>query len=335
MKSANLDVPTSAKGCKPESRWAVILSGGEGERLRPLVDRPKQYCTFVGTRTMLQHTLDRAASMVSAEQILTVIGSGHRKFLGETNGHTAPGSIIEQPTNLGTALGILLPTAFILEKNPNATIIVLPSDHFAYPESKFIEHMIWASQFAEQFSQNLVLIGAAADRPEVDYGWITAEDSQEFIWASNGKISLRRVSSFREKPGIDEAHALLRENGLWNTMTIAVKARTLWSLAGQCLPHLLDRLDTFRQILHAVRMGKLDPGFEKSALAFLYQNLSPADFSTDILQRIAQHILVLPMTDVTWCDWGRPRRVTESLARLREESVPRRKHEDHATTQMQ
>jgi mannose-1-phosphate guanylyltransferase len=70
------------QGCKRDDLWSIILAGGEGERLRPLMQRwlgqhkPKQYCTFVGTRSMLQHTLDRADQISDPEQKVTVI-AGH------------------------------------------------------------------------------------------------------------------------------------------------------------------------------------------------------------------------------------------------------------------
>src|SRR5512146_588053 len=92
-----------------EKRWAIVLSGGEGERLRAMTERwlgthrPKQYCTFVGSRTMLEHTLDRAEALVGADHIVTVIGRGHRCFVDEAS---MPGKVIEQPANLDTGPGI-------------------------------------------------------------------------------------------------------------------------------------------------------------------------------------------------------------------------------------
>ncbi|MCX6843861.1 MAG: NTP transferase domain-containing protein, partial [candidate division WOR-3 bacterium] len=65
------------------ARWGIVLAGGEGARMRPLIvywtggDRPKQYCTFVGSRSMFQHTVDRARSVVSEKHVVTIIGPGH------------------------------------------------------------------------------------------------------------------------------------------------------------------------------------------------------------------------------------------------------------------
>lgn len=64
--------------------WSVILAGGEGERMRSLIEqwlgshKPKQYCTFVGTRSMLQHTVDRAASLTPPIRTVAVVAREHR-----------------------------------------------------------------------------------------------------------------------------------------------------------------------------------------------------------------------------------------------------------------
>lgn len=75
----------TTKGKTDDRVWAIMLVGGDGERMKPLVarwleqPRQKQYCTFVGSRSMFQHTLDRAAEMVPPEQIVAVAAPHHRQ----------------------------------------------------------------------------------------------------------------------------------------------------------------------------------------------------------------------------------------------------------------
>src|SRR5439155_1032627 len=70
------------QGSDTERLWSIVLAGGEGERLRPFVQQwlgrhqPKQYCTFVGTRSMFQHTVDRADQLSAPDHRVTVIASG-------------------------------------------------------------------------------------------------------------------------------------------------------------------------------------------------------------------------------------------------------------------
>lgn len=302
-------------------RWAIVLAGGEGERMQPLIcdwlgeGRPKQYCTFVGSRSMFQHTIDRACSVVSRGRVVTIIGKGHRDFMTESANGQLPGLVIEQPSNIGTAPGVFLPISYVLADNPEATVILLPSDHFVYPEGRFCDHMNHAFELAERYSNQIILAAAIPDRAETDYGWIAPGKAR-----ADGGISLphgsMQVLCFQEKPGGREARALLRYGCLWNTMIIATKAKTLWALGRQCLPEMMSTFDAFLLVLRAIREARLDPKFEASALMTVYNSLASADFSKDILQHVSSQSMLLAMDGVDWCDWGRPQRVTETLARL-------------------
>ena len=86
---------------------AIVLAAGSGERLRPVTERwlgehrPKQYCTFVGTRSMLQHTLDRVKTVVPQRNIVTVIAQEHERYLAGAVPAPFPGTLVRQPSNRG------------------------------------------------------------------------------------------------------------------------------------------------------------------------------------------------------------------------------------------
>jgi len=161
----------------------------------------------------------------------------------------------------------------------------------------------------------LILVAAIPDRAETEYGWI--DPSGPYMDA--GKTlphGPTKVKHFRERPGVNEARSLLQQGSLWSTMVVAVKARTLWSLARQFLPEMTYRFDAFLAVLRAVREGRLGAQHQVAALMRLYEELAAADFSKDLLQHVPHLSMVLPMDGVDWCDWGHPQRVTETLARL-------------------
>ena len=188
LRSPNRPALVSPRTCRTgnqrQARWGIVLAGGDGARMRSLIsnwlgeDRPKQYCTFVGHRSMFEHTIDRACSVVSGEHVVTVIGRDHRKFLDESTDKKQAGLVLEQPINLGTAPGVLLAAAFVLTEAPEATVVLLPADHFVHPESRFCDHVNRAFELAEKHADMLILLAAIPDRAETEYGWIGPSEAQ-------------------------------------------------------------------------------------------------------------------------------------------------------------
>jgi mannose-1-phosphate guanylyltransferase len=294
--------------------WVVVLAGGEGNRMRPAIEtwlgchRPKQYCTFTGSRSMLQHTLDRASALAAPDRTVTVLGPGHRRFLEEAADVEQCGLVLEQPRNLGTAPGALLPLACILERDPEAIAVLMPSDHFVRPEGVFVRRVRQAVELAARETDALVLVGAVPDAPETDYGWIVPGSRRVGVG--------RAVDAFREKPPAGEAAQLLATGALWNTMVVVARAATLWSLAWQHLPALMPRFHQLRQTMHVARHGLVGREHERLALEHIYHLMPAADLSRGLLRPAAGCSLVLTLDDVEWSDWGRPERVADTLHRL-------------------
>jgi mannose-1-phosphate guanylyltransferase len=300
-------------------RWAVVLAGGEGQRMSRLTQhwlgyhRPKQYCTFVGSRSMLQHTLDRAKSMVPEERIVTVIGKGHQRFLDCRRQDTIPGRLMEQPENLDTAPGLMLPLSYVAGMDPLATVMVFPSDHFIFPEARFLSHIRHAAAVADGLSDKIILMGAQADEPESDYGWV--EPGEAVSVGQNKKLRLRSIASFCEKPTSEQANRFFLKGFLWNTMILIGKVQAFRDLTAKLLPDLSAAFEPYRKYVQAFS-GKDDSDQERTILQTIYSRLKSANLSREVLQRAADRMLVIPMPDIDWNDWGRPCRVSESLARL-------------------
>lgn len=294
--------------------WALVLSGGDGTRMRPFIqnwlgeDRPKQYCAFVGKRSMLEHTRDRATQSAAHDQVITIVGRGHDTFLAAAGAH---GHLIEQPENLGTAPGIFVPAARVIEEDPDATLLIYPSDHFVYPEQAFVQHVNAAVEYTRHIPDQIVLLGARPDTPETDYGYIdpvdmSMQDDQDFL----------RVRAFHEKPAQDHAASLVTCGALWNTMVCAVRVQTLWEMGWECVPTMMEPLERYRHALRTVREGHGDQDYETRAFDRLYRRLQTVDFCKHVLQRVPERIAVRPMHDLQWSDWGRPERVAETLKQI-------------------
>src|ERR1044072_156343 len=108
--------------------WGVILAGGEGTRLKEYVrtvfghERPKQYCTFIGTRSMLRHTLDRAQTVIPRKTRPAVITRHPLPYASEQMEDLAPENVIVQPCCRETTAGILLPLLYVTHRAPRASV---------------------------------------------------------------------------------------------------------------------------------------------------------------------------------------------------------------------
>jgi len=289
--------------------WGLVLAGGEGKRLETFVQKlrgkclPKQYMNFIGTRSMIEHTFARAERLIPRDRLLTIV-SKHHLYWSEVRRQLtqrAPGTVIIQPENKDTGVGMLLPLTFLHWRCPTAMVAVFPSDHFILEEQRFIDHVNLAAQAVRHDHKKIVLLGTEPRSPETEYGYIVPA-------ANNGHIDLcgcRRVAHFVEKPEIAEARLLLAAGALWNTMIMVSRVDHLLSEVGALYP---DTAELFRGLSRAIGTPA-----ETDKIMEIYRTLEPMNFSKDIIEKIAARrtgaIAVLPVLQLTWSDWGSPQRI--------------------------
>jgi mannose-1-phosphate guanylyltransferase len=286
--------------------WSIVLAGGEGQRTRAFIEewlgyhKPKQYCAFVGTRSLFQHTVDRADALGSPEHRVVVAAPEHRGHVLEQLAGRGEGRVILQPKNRGTAPGVFLALTYVLARDPNAAVVIYPSDHFVYPETAFLNVVGNGVRNAQRYADGPVLLGVRPSTLELEYGWIVPSGEP------NGPT--RRVEAFLEKPPRHLAEEALRKGALWNTMIVASKVNALWALGWRSVPEIMP---AFVRLWAALRAGRDD-----AVLEDIYRTLPARDFSSDVLQRASDRLRVLEMNGVCWSDWGRPERILETLRAL-------------------
>jgi len=263
-------------------------------------DRPKQYCTFTGTRSMLQHTVDRADQLAGPTQRVTVVGADQEEIAcHQLSGRG--GSLVVQPANCETAPGVFLPLTYVRAADPNATVVIYPSDHFVHPETQLAEAIRHAVRAIDLLEDRLILLGMQPDGIDLDYGYIQMD---RYV-GGYGAHSLWHVGRFIEKPERHLARTLAEGQVLWNTMIIVAKVETLWKLGTKVLPSMMRLFETLMPALGTPR--------EDRVLHGIYQTMPTRNFSRDFLEHVAHKVSTLDVKDVFWSDWGRPERITQSL----------------------
>jgi mannose-1-phosphate guanylyltransferase len=281
-----------------------VLAAGDGRRLaghtRDLRGEvaPKQYCSFGhGPRSMLQWAIDRAQRIVPNERVTTVVAREHERWWRSELRSLAPPNVFVQPRNKGTAAGVLLATIEILRRDPQASIVFLPSDHAVEDELVLQSALVTALEALEEKGNDIVLVGIGPDGPEPDLGWIIPGD---------GRGSALAVSRFVEKPDPETTAELYRNGAVWNSFLVVAKGRELLELLGHTVPSVVEPF--LRDLVLFPRRGALDD---------LYASVETSDLSRDVLSRAADRLSLVVAPPCGWTDLGTPARLRAFLEKSR------------------
>ena len=300
----------SMNGRNTSEPWSIILAGGEGQRTQSMIEqwlgyhKPKQFCTFVGTRSMLQHTWDRADRLTLPQQKITVVTRPFRQEVWSQFEERKAGQVLVQPRNCDTVAGIFLPLTYIRAQNPQATVVLHPSDHFVFPEELFIDTVRHAIGAIEFLADRVILLGVTPANLELDYGWIVGGRR---IGLSHG-TAVYAVHAFLEKPDRTHAQAAMEAGALWNTFVMAAKVETLWKAGWRCVPDLMALFERLGRHIGSSKEGRV--------LESIYHTMPRKNFSSDLLQQISDRVGVVELRNVMWSDWGQPERIVETLRSL-------------------
>ena len=207
-----------------EKNYCVIMAGGVGSRFWPLSRqaKPKQFLDILGTgRTLIQQTFDRFAAFIPVENFLIVTSVRYKDLVMEQLPQLKKDQVLLEPLRRNTAPCVAYAAYKIKSVNPEANLIVAPSDHLIIKEEEFIRQIQNGIEFVEA-NNALLTLGIKPSRPETGYGYIQVKEKVSFNQLDN----LYEVKTFTEKPNLDMAKIFL-ESGefFWNSGIF------LWSLA--------------------------------------------------------------------------------------------------------
>lgn len=286
------------------SPWALVLAAGEGRRLRSLTTSssgtavPKQFCSLYDGPSLLEQTLARAHTFSDLARICVVVAAQHRRWWQPALRALPGGNVIVQPQNRGTANGILLGLLEILRLDPEARIVLLPSDHHVRQEAILSAAMRVALPQLERQSGAVLLLGVQPEEADPELGYI--------LPGAPDAAGLLTVERFIEKPSAARARELMRTGGLWNTFIVVSRAHALLALFERSMPLILERMKAALE-RDAGAVGA-------AALTELYERLPIVDFSSDVIAGQESVLRVLPVPRCGWTDLGTPRRVAQALS---------------------
>lgn len=290
-----------------KQRWAVILAGGEGNRLKTLTraiagdDRPKQFCPIIGDRTLLEQTQRRVELLLNPAQTLTVVTRTHERFYEEYANQRSSGFLLVQPENKGTAPAILLSLLRIAQLSPKAIVGFFPSDHHFSDDARFMSEVGLAFEFVEAHASMITLLGIKPDRSELQYGWI-----QPLITSAQKREQrFFRVRRFWEKPTKHVAKRLMRTGSLWNTFVMIGHVEAFVEIIFRTLPNLCRTLSCSDKVLGTQE--------EEHVLKRLYSLIASTNFSREVLARRPDYLSVFRLSNVGWTDLGEPIRVASTF----------------------
>ncbi|OOY28532.1 mannose-1-phosphate guanylyltransferase/mannose-6-phosphate isomerase [Thioclava sp. L04-15] len=229
----------------------ILLAGGSGTRLWPLSRRsyPKQFTPMIGEETLFQASARRLSGAGFADPVILTnaefrfIVTEQLSAIGQE-----PGAVLLEPAGRNTAPAILAATLWLAQDDPDALMLVSPSDHVIPDAEAF--HKAVASGVPAARNGKLVTFGVTPDRPETGYGYLELVEEAR---AQDGPIPLRR---FVEKPDAVSAQRMC-ESGrhLWNAGVFLFSAKAIVAAFEQFAPQLLAPLTD------AVARARADLGF--------------------------------------------------------------------------
>jgi len=293
--------------------WSIVLAGNEPSYLDSFITLwhgspiPKSFCTFVGTRSLLQHTWDLADRFSHPENKITVVTQPFLQQTCRQLGGRVPGLIATEPFHKGSLISALLGLAAVRAQDPHATIVMYPSQSFIHPEHQFLDTIQRAMWAARLLNDRVILLGAHSDYSIGKYGWLRTEG--QLGWASGlpvHAIEMNMTSKFPDSTTNDTTNP--PSEIFFNSGIVLAKTETLWNRCKSLFPGIIPQLEDLGSLT-----GKPEKQNQKS---WAFQQIPPGCFWKDFLHKMTQDLAMVEMKGVTWSDWEDPGHIADTLALL-------------------
>jgi mannose-1-phosphate guanylyltransferase len=215
--------------------YAILMAGGVGSRFWPVstVDYPKQFHDMLGSgETLIQKTFSRLSKLIPAENILILTNEKYNHLVLEQLPQVTQEQVLLEPAMRNTAPCILYASLKIQKQNPNAVMVVAPSDHWIENEAEFIENLQYSFDFCAE-EDVLMTLGIKPTFPNTGFGYIEYDKTDH--------NPIKKVFQFREKPDYETAKQFIDSgNFLWNGGIFIWSVKTITAAFEKFQPTMND-----------------------------------------------------------------------------------------------
>lgn len=268
--------------------YVVLMAGGVGTRFWPYSrnSRPKQFLDVLGIgKTLLQATYDRFLPLCPPENILVVTHEEHLAITREQLPEMSVKNILTEPMRKNTAPCIIYASLKIYKENPDAVIVVSPSDHLILDEAEFQQTIKSCFDQAKQ-QDKLVTLGIKPIRPETGYGYIQYIDA---------KPALKKVKTFTEKPELALAKKFIDSGDfVWNAGIFVWGVKAIMEAFKKYLPEMTEVFEEAAQ--------RFNTDDERNALQAAYLQTKSISIDYGIMEK-ADNVYVW-LSSFAWSDLG-------------------------------
>lgn len=269
--------------------YVVIMAGGIGSRFWPYSrnQNPKQFLDVLGVgSSLLQLTFERFLNLCPKENIYVVSSESYYNIIKEQLPDMADHQILLEPSRKNTAPCIAYACYKIAQKDPDATVVVTPSDHAILKEKIFIEAILKSLEHAKD-KDILITLGIKPNRPETGYGYI------QYHIDNGGEF--KKVKTFTEKPQIDLAKKFV-ESGefVWNAGIFIWNVKAIISAFEKFLPEISETFEVIRKDFYKDK--------ESSSINMAYSQFRMISIDYGVMEK-ADNVYVI-LDDFGWSDLG-------------------------------
>lgn len=220
---------------KNKNYYAILMAGGVGSRFWPVStqDFPKQFHDMLGTGdTLIQKTFQRLEQLIPTENIFILTNALYNDLVLQQLPKVTNRQVLLEPAMRNTAPCILYAALKIQKENPDAVMIVAPSDHWIEDEGTFAKNVQQAFDFCES-TDALMTLGIQPTFPNTGYGYVEYDKTTS--------TAIKPVKQFREKPDYDTAKSFIQQgNFLWNAGIFMWSAKSVVEAFQKNQPELYE-----------------------------------------------------------------------------------------------